>query len=104
MKRSFKESLLKDGSEYAGAERGEKSAEPRGPDNTAGAAETPGELIKKYSGMSESELMRELKAATDMQKADGSFDRSALRKGAEAILPMLGEAQRKKLDRILSGL
>ena len=62
------------------------------------------ELINKYSGMSEDGLMRELRALTDKQRAEGSFDKGLIERKAEAILPLLSEDQRKKLFQILGSL
>ena len=86
MKRSFKETR--------------NAAEENGARETADARE----LFDKYSGMSEAALMHELDALTQKQRSEGSFDRAAIEHGAQAILPMLNEEQRKKLKGILQRL
>ena len=55
------------------------------------------ELIAEYSSKSENELMNELLSAVSKQKAEGSFDPSALSAGIEAIMPMLNEEQKRRL-------
>lgn len=62
------------------------------------------ELIKEYSGMSENELMRELKEATGRQKAEGVFDADFVKKGMEALAPFLTPEQQRKLNEIVSEL
>ncbi len=92
MKRSFKQTLGgRQGQPEAPAEGGEvrRDIEP---------------LLKKYSGMSESELMRELKEATGRQKAEGRFDEASVKKGMDAIMPMLSDEQKKKLFDIMGML
>lgn len=91
MSRSLKETLTKGKRDEAAARPDEQAADPR-------------ELIDKYSGMSEEGLMRELISLTNRQKENGSFDRSSIRKGVETLLPMLDDAQKKKLLGIIAGL
>ena len=63
-----------------------------------------GDIVNEYSGMSENELMRELIAKTNKQKAEGRFDASSVEKGVNALLPMLNEDQKRKLYSILDRL
>ena len=79
---------------------GESPCAPAADNGALGADE----LIKKYSGMSENELMRELKAETDRQRTEGRFDGGAIKKGMEAIMPMLNEGQKQKLKDIIGRL
>ncbi len=58
-------------------------------------------IISQYSGLSEPELMAELKKATAKQKAEGRFDPSAVKQGVESIMPMLNDQQKRKLFEIL---
>ncbi|MBQ1520478.1 MAG: hypothetical protein IIZ56_03280 [Clostridia bacterium] len=88
MKRSFKETVSAGGGRQA----------------YSGKAPSTDELIAKYSGMSEDELMRELKSAAGRQKAEGRFDENALKKGMDAIMPMLDDAQKRKLREIVGML
>ena len=62
------------------------------------------EVIGEYSGMSEAELMRELKSATLKKKAEGTFDSSEIERGVKKLAPMLNQAQLKKLYEILGQL
>jgi hypothetical protein len=62
------------------------------------------ELLKKYSGMSENELMRELLNATGKQKDEGKFDPDSVKKGVNAIMPMLNAEQKRKLSEIIGKL
>lgn len=62
------------------------------------------ELMNEYSGMSESELMRELLSVTAKQKAEGSFDAGSLDRGVSTLLPMLNDEQKQKLYGILGKL
>lgn len=57
-------------------------------------------IMDRYGGKSEKELLNELYAVTAKQKAEGTFDPSALQKGVEAIAPMLTEEQRRRLYEI----
>ena len=68
------------------------------------ASESVDSLINKYSGMSEDGLMRELLSATGRQKAEGRFDRAALQKNVQTLLPMLDEGQKRKLFEIMKKL
>ncbi len=86
MKKSLKESLSSD----------------RAPEKTEDAVRAEAEsIISQYSGLSEPELMAELKKATAKQKAEGRFDPSAVKQGVESILPMLNDQQKRKLFEIL---
>lgn len=87
MKRSIRDSLHK--APAAPAEKPPENAEA---------------VIERYSGMSESELMSALMAETSRQRAEGTFDESSIKKGMEALAPMLGEDQMKRLREILSRL
>lgn len=89
MRRSLRESLKKDRTEAATEQNDKLSAEG---------------LINKYSGMSREDLMLELKNATAKQRAEGSFDPESLKKGVEALLPMLSPEQQKRLHEIVSEL
>lgn len=70
----------------------------------ARAALSADELIKEYSGMSEKELMRELKEVTGRQKAEGVFDADSVKRGMDALAPFLTPEQQKKLNEIVSEL
>ena len=94
MKRSFKKSL--EGETEQSRFSGENAGNVLDGDTEA--------LINKYSGMSETRLMRELKAATSRQKAEGKFDEASVKKGMDAIMPMLDEAQKRKLYEIMEKL
>lgn len=91
MKKSLKETF---------GEKREGSGSPAG---GAGNGELE-ELIGRYSGKSEAELMRELISETSRRKAEGTFDEAQLKRGAEAILPFLSEGQKQKLYSILGRL
>ena len=93
MKRSFKKTL-----EGKASPTAPEAAEERILDGSTEA------LIGRYSGMSESELMRELMTATSRQKAEGKFDPDAVKKGMDAIMPMLDDAQKRKLREIVGKL
>lgn len=75
---------------------------PKKNESTPGA--TPEELIGRYSGMSEDALMRELAGLTQKRRADGTYDPDAIKRGVEAISPMLSESQRAKLKAIIEAL
>lgn len=62
------------------------------------------ELMTRYSSKTESELMDELLKAVAQQKAEGSFDPSALQNGINAIMPMLNEEQKQRLTDVTSKL
>ncbi len=89
MKRSFRETLE------------EKRGAPAESENAGLGAE---ELINKYSGMSEKELVKELKGAAARQRAEGRFDEAAVKKGMDAIMPMLDENQKRKLRELIGML
>ncbi|MCR5808018.1 MAG: hypothetical protein K6G56_00495 [Clostridiales bacterium] len=93
MKKSLRESLKTESAESKNANRDEFNS--RADVNT---------LINEYSGMSENELMQELISATARQKAEGRFDGESLKKGVNAILPMLNDQQKKKLYEIIGRL
>lgn len=71
-------------------------------ENTTAAA--PEELIKRYSGMNEEALMRELTGLTQSRKAEGTYDPAAIKRGVEAISPLLSGEQRAKLKRVIEAL
>ncbi len=54
--------------------------------------------------MSEDALMRELAGLTQKRRADGTYDPDAIKRGVEAISPMLSESQRAKLKAIIEAL
>ena len=93
MKRSLKDSLGKNTA---------RGAADAGNDLPNGVSEEISDLVGKYSGMSESELMRTLKTETDRQKKEGRFDQASLTNGMNAILPMLNDGQKKKLFEIIN--
>lgn len=68
------------------------------------APAAPEEMIKRYSGMSEEALIRELSELTRKRRADGSYDRGSIERGLEALRPMLNGEQLKKLESIMSAL
>ena len=59
------------------------------------------EIVDRYSGMSEDQLMSALLAETSKQKKEGRFDKSQVENGISAILPMLSEEQKRKLSMIM---
>ena len=59
------------------------------------------EIVERYSGMSETELMNVLLKETGRQKKEGKFDRTQVESGVNAILPMLNADQRRKLAEIM---
>ncbi len=91
MKRSFKQTISGNSNPTDGSSA--VSANPSSDVET---------IINRYSGMSEEQLMQELISATNRQKADGTFDRESVQKGVDAVLPMLNDAQKKKLFNIIS--
>ena len=94
MKRSLRETLDKKSPEGADFGAAVRSA----------GAELPGdvnELVDKYKGMDENELMKNLLSETRRRKADGSFDMASIRNGMNAILPMLNGEQKKRLYEIV---
>lgn len=58
-------------------------------------------VVEEYSGKSEDELYSELIRATNEQKEEGTFDMQGLDELESALSPMLNEAQKKKLDKLL---
>lgn len=62
------------------------------------------EIIGKYSGKSEDELMLELKKVTDQQKRAGQFDEAEVAAAENAILPFLNAQQAEKLKQILESI
>lgn len=62
------------------------------------------EMIRKYSGMNEDGLMRELKDLTEKRRREGGFDLAGIERSLEAIRPMLNDDQLKKLNAIISSL
>ena len=56
------------------------------------------EKAKKYTSMSEDELIGELLSSVRKQKADGTFDKKQLQMLSSVLAPQLDEAQREKLN------
>ncbi|MCH5278708.1 MAG: hypothetical protein J1E60_02865 [Christensenellaceae bacterium] len=59
-------------------------------------------LINRYSGKSDNELMSELLQVTSQQKRNGTLDTAQIDAAANSILPMLNEEQVRKLQSILN--
>lgn len=62
------------------------------------------EMIGKYSGKSESELMSELRRVTSEQKKEGVYDPQSMQTLVQQLAPMLNEEQKRKLQTITSQL
>ena len=60
------------------------------------------DLINRYSGKSDSELMNELKRVTSQQRQSGMLDTAQIDAAANSILPMLNAEQAQKLQSILA--
>lgn len=89
MKRSFRQTL----DENSGA-----SVEKKG----SASEDEVGSMIKKYSGMSEDRLMRELRQIRDDK--DSGIDESSVKRGLDAIMPMLNDTQKRRLSEIMGAL
>ena len=72
------------------------------PNVTPGQEREVANLIDRYSGKSENELMNELLQVTNQQKMNGTLDTAQIDAAANSILPMLNEEQARKLQSILS--
>ncbi len=62
------------------------------------------EIVKKYEGRSESELMRELMESVASGKKDGSFTDEKLSEFMSKVSPMLNSEQKKRLAEITERL
>lgn len=62
------------------------------------------ELMQRYSGRSEDELMSELIKVTDQQKRSGQFSEAELSAAESSIMPYLNEEQQAKLKQILDAI
>lgn len=71
------------------------------PDETQANAS---ELIARYGGKSEEELMDALMNVISRQKQEGVFDAAQAEATAKSIMPMLNAEQTKKLNDILEML
>ena len=61
-------------------------------------------VARQYQGKSEGELMRELKKAAAEGKSSGTLSDQKIDRFARQVAPMLNEAQKKKLARIIGEL
>lgn len=77
---------------------------PRTPSDSPELRKNVDELMHKYSGCSENELMSELKKVTDQQKRSGQFSEADLSAAESSILPYLNEEQQAKLRQILDAI
>ena len=93
-----------------------------GEKKSSGSKETPGSLgasfpqdrgdfsddLRKasdaYAGKSESQLMEELSKSIAQGKRDGTFSQESVNAFIKKVSPMLSEAQKKKLQSLLSQL
>ena len=62
------------------------------------------DLIGRFQGMSEPDLMREIFGIINQKKRDGTFNPTEIRKLADTIRPMLNNEQQQKLDVLLGML
>lgn len=62
------------------------------------------EMVGKYSGKSDDELMRELIEITAQKKSEGTLDSAQIDAVAANIFPMLNEEQAKRLQSILNAI
>ena len=77
---------------------------PQSPSDSPELRKNVDELMQKYGGRSESELMSELKKVTDQQKRSGQFSEAELAAAENSILPYLNEEQQAKLRQILDAI
>ena len=77
---------------------------PQAPSDSPELRKNVDELMQKYGGRSESELMSELKKVTDQQKRSGQFGEAELSAAENSILPYLNEEQQAKLRQILDAI
>jgi len=59
------------------------------------------DLISKFQGMNETELLGEIFKIINKQKKEGTFDPEKLRSIAQKIKPILNSEQQSKLDDLL---
>lgn len=71
-------------------------------DNDISDAELIGDVVGRYKGMSENELLGELMKSVADGRADGSFSDEKLDDFVALISPELSESQRNKLNEIVS--
>ncbi len=62
------------------------------------------EAAKTLEGKDENELFDALKTATAQERAEGRLDDAKMEEMIRSISPMLSDAQRKKMQRILAQL
>lgn len=62
------------------------------------------ELISQYGDKTDDELMEELIRVTKQQKQDGVFNEADLTLMQEFLMPMLDDAQAKRLQQILEAI
>lgn len=62
------------------------------------------ELISQYGDKTDDELMEELISVTKQQKQDGVFNEADLTLMQEFLMPMLDDAQAKRLQQILEAI
>lgn len=77
---------------------------PQSPSDSPELRKNVDELMQKYGGRSETELMSELKKVTDQQKRSGQFSEAELSAAENSILPCLNEEQQAKLRQILDAI
>ncbi len=78
---------------------GKATAEP-----DRGGADGYGDILNKYKGKSESELMQELFKLSGRQKSEGSLKNSDLDAFAEQIAPYLSAEQSARLGMLIAQL
>ena len=77
---------------------------PQAPSDSPEIRKNVDELMQKYGGRSETELMSELKKVADQQKRSRQFSEAELSAAENSILPSLSDEQPAKLRQILAAL
>lgn len=68
------------------------------------ASGVPNDIMKKYGGMGEDQLVDELMKKVREQKENGSYDEAQMQNFVKIISPHLSDAQRKKLMSLISAI
>ena len=64
----------------------------------------PNDVMKKYGGMREEQLVDELMKKVREQKQNGSYDEAQMQNFVKLISPHLSDEQRKKLMSLISAM
>ena len=72
--------------------------------NNSSASGVPNDIVKKYGGMCEDQLVEELMKKVREQKQNGSYDEAQMQNFVKIISPHLSDEQRKKLMSLIGAI